>query len=400
MTRSGRSTRNLATRTALCAPLTVALIGLTAPALGQMATADRLEAPGWWPTKRTAPRADYVGASACVRCHPSTAAQLTTAMARTAQRAGDSPVLAAHDRLTFAVGHYSYSISHQGDQRIYAVTDGERTRSAPLAWALGAVNVGQTYIFFERDGSLHEARASYYASVRRLGFTPTRRIDAPRDVEEAMARPMDEAEARRCFGCHTTASSTTAGFDLAGAMPGVTCEACHGPGRAHVAEMDGDGTATRGAIMNPRMLSAEDSVDFCGACHATFWDVKLAGERGLAALRSQPHRLQSSRCWGDGDDRITCVACHDPHTPLVRDVSSYDAKCLNCHTAPSLPPDRAVSRGALEARPSPAGSGVGPRASAPACPTATANCAGCHMPKYDVPEMHFAFTDHLIRPPN
>ena len=82
---------------------------------------------------------------------------------------------------------------------------------------------------------------------------------------------------------------------------------------------------------NPARLDPAGSVDFCGACHATFWDVKLAGEQGVAALRSQPNRLQSSKCWGDGDARITCVACHDPHEPLVREAASYDSRCLSCH---------------------------------------------------------------------
>jgi hypothetical protein len=397
---------------ALLALLAIALLPLAAPLLGQMATADRLQAPGWWPTKRTAVRSDFVGASECVRCHPSRATQLATAMARTAQRAEDSPVLSANDRLTFAVAHYSYSIRRDGGQPLYTVTDGERTISARLSWALGAGNVGQTYVF-ERGGTLHEARASYYASVARLDFTPNRRLEHPRGVEEAMARRVDEAEARRCFGCHTTASSTASGFDLASAIPGVMCEACHGPGRRHVAEM-ARGESARGTIMNPGTLDAVDSVDFCGACHATFWDVKLANERGLAALRSQPHRLQSSPCWGEGDDRITCVACHDPHKPLVRDSSAYDVKCLSCHKAPSLPLNRDVSYGGPRAasllnrdvsyggargpagarRPGPRSS---PGASAPPCPNATENCAGCHMPKYDVPEMHFAFTDHFIR---
>jgi formate-dependent nitrite reductase cytochrome c552 subunit len=30
---------------------------------------------------------------------------------------------------------------------------------------------------------------------------------------------------------------------------------------------------------------------------------------------------------------------------------------------------------------------------------ATTKCVTCHMPKYDVPEMHYSFTDHLIRIP-
>ena len=151
-----------------------------------------------------------------------------------------------------------------------------------------------------------------------------------------MGRPIDDAEARRCFGCHTTASTTAAGFAASRAIPGVTCEACHGPGRAHVNAMErgADRTRAAGTILNPRRLDASDSVDLCGACHATFWDVQLAGERGIAALRSQPFRLQSSRCWS-GDRRLACVACHDPHSPLVREAEFYDSRCLACHQSGS-----------------------------------------------------------------
>ena len=351
--------------------------GTAAPLGAQMATADRLEAPGWWPTKRTRPRDDFVGTGACLRCHDSRAGQQATAMARTSRPAAESPVLLARPRLRFHLGRHTYSIDSDAGQSVYTVTDGAQTMSATLAWAFGAGNVGQTYIF-DREGTLHESRVSYYDAVQRLDFTPNRQIDEPRDVIEAMARPMDDAEARRCFGCHTTASTTRSGFDTARLIPGVTCEACHGPGRRHVAAMEGgDRRESRGTILNPSDFDAADSVDFCGACHATFWDVRLANERGLAALRSQPFRLQSSACWGEGDDRLTCVACHDPHRPLVRDSTAYDRNCLSCHVA----------------------SGSSTTASRPgrACPTGKAACAGCHMPKYDVPGMHFRFTDHLIR---
>ena len=53
-----------------------------------MATADRIQGTGWWPTKGTPPGQDYVGAAACARCHKSHAAtQPATSMARTAARA-------------------------------------------------------------------------------------------------------------------------------------------------------------------------------------------------------------------------------------------------------------------------------------------------------------------------
>jgi formate-dependent nitrite reductase cytochrome c552 subunit len=111
--------------------------------------------------------------------------------------------------------------------------------------------------------------------------------------------------------------------------------------------------------------------------------VKLAGEQGVAALRSQPNRLQSSQCWGTGDTRITCVACHDPHVPLVREAASYDSRSLGCHV-------QAPVASATAAKPTKDHPGR-------ACPVARESCVTCHMPKYDAPGMHHEFTDHWIR---
>jgi len=260
---------------------------------------------------------------------------------------------------------------------MYSVSDGSRSSSAPLAWAFGAGKVGQSFLF-ERDGAFHEARVSYYDAVHALDVTPGRAQDSPKDVSEAMSRPVSGAEVRRCFGCHTTAAAAGGTFDPAAATPGVTCEACHGPGQRHVDAMRQRRIADgRSAILNPARLEPADSVDFCGACHATFWDVKLADEKGIATLRSQPYRLLSSRCWSGGDARITCIACHNPHQPLERSAGAYDSRCLGCHIDAGAAPSRG-------------------RAAA-ACPVAGANCVSCHMPKYEVQELHHEFTDHLIR---
>jgi hypothetical protein len=358
--------------------VTMALVCASAPALAQMATADRLDATEWWPTKPTPAPDEYVGPAACARCHrPEATSQPTTAMARTSGPAAESEVLRRHPSLAVRLGAFSYALSTAGAQSLYTVSDGTRALSVPLSWAFGEGKVGQTFLF-ERDGALHEARVSYYDVPQALGFTPTRALMGEASLEEAMARPVPAQEARRCFGCHTTASSTAGRANLAGLIPGVTCEACHGPGRRHVTAMERAGPIKpRGTILDPGLLEPSASVDFCGACHKTFWDVKLAHETGLAALRSQPYRLQSSKCWGDGDERLTCVACHDPHKPLVEALRAYDGACLRCHRQSGAPVD--------------------PQRHARACPAGNADCVTCHMPKYDVPEMHVSFTDHLIR---
>ena len=343
----------------------------------QTATAERLESPAWWPTKRGGVRQDYVGAAACAGCHQSqVTSQQRSSMARTGDRAVDSGILSMRPSLSFAADRFLYTLIRKGNQILYTVTDGERSLSAPLAWAFGAGKVGQSFLF-ERDGRVHESRVSYYDSIQQLDVTPNHTRSAAITLDAALSRVVPAAEVRRCFACHTTASGTGTGdVNFAELISGITCEACHGPGRQHVAAMRTSASRrTDIGLLRVRALSPADSVDFCGSCHATFWDVTLAGERGIAALRSQPFRLQSSRCWQQGDARLTCVACHDPHTPLVREPRSYDARCTACHA------------------PSAAGAAHLPRV----CAVATDNCTTCHMPKYDVPDMHFEFTDHMIR---
>jgi len=343
-----------------------------------MATADRVQAPGWWPTKGTSSRKEYLGSVTCAKCHSAKAAtQAKTSMARTAARAGDSVVLRGREELSVRLAGHDYKITTRDGASVYSVAKGDQSLSVTLGWAFGVGKVGQTYVY-ERAGQLYESRASYFDALAALDFTPSRALAAPRDLEEAAGRPIGDAEARRCFGCHTTATTTGGSFDLASLVPGVTCEACHGPGAKHVAAVEqGRVAEVTGAVMIPPRSDPATSVDFCGACHATFWDVTLAGTKGIAALRSQPFRLQSSRCWGEGDARLTCVACHDPHRPLERDPVSYDARCLDCHG-----PQTTAAAARRSARP---------------CKVATTSCVTCHMPKYDVPGMHFKFTDHLIR---
>jgi hypothetical protein len=353
-------------------------------ARAQLSTEDHLAEPGFWPTQPGVSRKDYLGPAACAPCHAAKAASQTeTPMARAVSRADDAKVLRTHPELTFSVGTYRYLIKSDDKHSLYTVTNGTQTLSSPLAWAFGTPRVGQSYLFKREDGHFYEARVTYFESINNLGFTPTRDLASPKDVEEAMDRPVGSTEVSRCFGCHTTASTIGDKFDEESLILGVTCEACHGPGAKHVAAMKtfmkGDLDAARqGEIFNSAHLSPMDSVEFCGACHGTWWDVKISGAKGVATTRSAPYRLVTSKCWGKGDARLTCIACHDPHQQLQTESAGYDHACLKCHVAAA---------------------GAKPTADHPgsACPIATKNCTSCHMQKVYVPEMHSNFTDHRIR---
>jgi hypothetical protein len=62
-----------------------------APTAVPMATEDRMDLPGWWPTKGTASRSEFVGPDACADCHATKVrTQKLTPMAHAALRPIDS----------------------------------------------------------------------------------------------------------------------------------------------------------------------------------------------------------------------------------------------------------------------------------------------------------------------
>lgn len=363
--------------------LTVAL--LTPLVHAQLSTSDHLDDPGFWPTRPGVSRSDYTGPQACRQCHADKfATQATTDMRRTAFHADRAATLHTHPRLTFEVGPYRYLIETDAHHSLYSVTNGKETLSSPLLWAFGTPRIGQSYLFKRADGNFYEVRVSYFKTINRLDFTPARALPHPKDVEQAMDRLVPPAEVKGCFSCHSTEAVIGSQFNEQHLIPGITCEACHGPGAKHVADMKalmkGDlAAAAQNDIFNSAHLLPNDAVEYCGACHSTWWDVKLSGVTGPSKARSAPARLVTSKCWGKfGDSRLVCTACHDPHVPLQTNEASYDHACLSCHNT------------AIDAA-------LTPQHPGKACPVAKRDCASCHMPKVYVPEMHDYFTDHRIR---
>jgi hypothetical protein len=351
---------------------------------GQLSTTDHLADPGFWPTKKDPPRDQYVGDASCASCHPAiSASQKSTSMRQTTVHPEDADLLHSNPLLNFSFGPYRYLIKTSGKTSTYSVTDGKQTQSGTLLWTFGTGRVGQSYIFKKDDGKLYEARVTYFHSLKALDFTPDRALKSAGSLDEAMDRTVDESEVSRCLACHTTASATGRKPDQKNLIPGVTCEACHGPASKHVSAMKlakatGDLDVGALAIFNPARLSPTDSVDFCGACHSTWWDVKLSGIRGVSNVKAQPYRLESSKCWGKGDARLTCIACHDPHVEVSSDPAHYDKVCLSCHVGTVGMKTTAEMPG-------------------PACHVGSKECVTCHMPKVFVPEMHYGFPDHRIR---
>ena len=289
-------------------------------------------------------------------------------MARALEPVAQSEILRRHPSLTFQDAGFQWSIVRDGERSVMTVTGKGETITAPLLWAFGRGQAGQTYIF-ERDGSFYESRVSFYNALGGLDVTMGAQQNAPKNIDNAAGRRMDNIGARDCFGCHSTGAISGGRLHLESIVPGVGCESCHGAGGQHVAAMRaGNPVAAKMARLAGR--GAEEMAELCGRCHRTWSQIALNGPRGVFNVRFQPYRLTNSKCWDTADARLACNACHDPHGPLETNAASYDAKCSACHSAAQH---------------------------TKTCRVAKANCVTCHMPKIELPGAHARFTDHQIR---
>jgi hypothetical protein len=298
-------------------------------------------------------------------------------MAQALALASDCQILKAQSRLTFRSGPYSYQIVRQANRSIYTVTDDTNTISEPILYCFGQGKVGQTYVF-KHKGLFYESRVSYYQETQNLDFTTGHPRSVSTSLEDALGHQLSVAETQACFACHSSAAVPGSQLQLDHLVPGVTCEGCHGPGEKHLAAVK-IRKFKELQIFNPSEMEADElSQEFCGSCHRSFDSVMvMPGQAGLSNIRFQPYRMFNSP-GHKRDIRISCVACHDPHDKLERAAAFYDSKCLACHL--TRPGDARTAR-----------------RSATACPVSRQQCVTCHMPKVELPEMHFKFTDHWIR---
>jgi len=333
-----------------------------------------------WRPMQGAATAGFAGSAACSPCHARlVAAHQVTGMAKAMRSAENCQVLASHPSLTFRDNEYTYQIVRQSGRSVYKVSFRDESISVPLSYCFGHGETRQTYLL-QYNGALYESRVSFYPSVERLDFTLGASKLEPPSLEASLGQKLTPEDTRKCLSCHATnAVSESQELRLEGLIPGVGCEACHGPAASHVEAAKAGRSKTAGVFSPAKMAGNELSQRFCGSCHRSYEDVMAMPDLGGAGnIRFQPYRLAKSSCYYSDpkDRRISCVACHDPHAPLAHEPVSYDAKCLSCHAS---------------------GANLQAAGTAKACRTATKRCSSCHMPKTELPGAHAKFTDHFIR---
>jgi hypothetical protein len=188
----------------------------------------------------------------------------------------------------------------------------------------------------------------------------------------------------KCFHCHTTITSRQdrKRLDLAGLIPDVSCERCHGPARAHVeAARRGSSGDDLAMPMGPGRWTAESQLKLCGQCHrhpdTEPADAIRTDNRDI--IRFQPVGLMQSACYKKSDGRLSCLNCHDPHARPSDDPSFYEKACLECHGRGAAPTE--APGAGLKRVPCP----VSPRS----------GCIDCHMRRRETGQQ-VLYTDHWI----
>ena len=335
-----------------------------------------------------------VGSGACAGCHAEIFAKYQqTGMARSAGLVGAAGFKEsfAHAEFTDPTSGAEYRISPTYQFNFSRVgIEGQRL----LNWFIGSGKVGRSYLF-GADGLLFQSPVSYYSEAQRWdaspGYQRKRTVELTRGVETA------------CLQCHTSRMQTVAGMtNRFAAVPflegGVSCERCHGGGRAHVQGMSSKVRPAGRAILNPAKLEPARRDSVCAQCHLTgaarvakarkrryqagdlladslavfIW----AGARGgTADATSHYEKLAQSKCKQSSGDKLWCATCHDPHeaAPEAQRAEHYRQACLTCHAKKPCTNDAALIS------------------------TGGNDCAGCHLPKRQTRSVdHLAYTDHSI----
>ena len=263
------------------------------------------------------------------------------------------------------------------DGKFWVRTDGEdgKLREFPVAYVFGVYPLQQYLLPLDR-GRLQaltvawDSRPESEGGQRWFHLYPDETI--PHDDPLHWTGPYQNWNTR-CAECHSTDvekqyNAATRSFDTRFKEVNVGCEACHGPGSAHVALAAEDKLANtsgsgfelnlgqrgewlfdEGADIARRRepLNADTQIDTCGRCHARR---STLGNYHYGADLLDTHRLSMLHeplYYPDGQIRdevyvygsfvqskmhmqgVVCSNCHEPHSNALR--AEGNGVCAQCH---------------------------------------------------------------------
>lgn len=324
----------------------------------------------------------YVGNTACAACHPGeTAAHSRSGHALTIRPVARSRVALGLDGKQVEDPERPGVVwalrLHEGKMTAER-REGSRVERSLVEYAFGSGHHATTFLSLVDRDPAHpvalEQRLSYYAHSQSLGLTPGQSLSGHAGGNTPSGRTHTSVATLKCFECHVTVTSNRGSqiLDEDTMIPNISCERCHGPGKSHVeaARAGASGDALK-MPQGPDRWTAAEQMEQCGQCHRTPDMVQPGSIRvdNPVLVRHQPVGLMQSRCYQQGEGRLSCVTCHDPHARTSTDRPGYEMTCLSCHQQP-------------------------PQVACPVSPRS--GCLDCHMPRREVTR-GMIMTDHWIR---
>lgn len=385
----------------------------------------------------------YVGSQACQRCHDAQYDQWNRSLhVRMTRPVAEALIVGDFTPgTTFAAHGRSYQIDTKDGRRFITVREGDGAPAKyEVLYSLGARRF-QGYLTRLEGGLLFVLPAMWSIEQRR--WVDWKEITPVPEGEHGLKQIWNVA----CFNCHAT--NLVQGYDVASRSysttwteMGIACEACHGPGRAHIAQEGAwekdpstkpafDASASNRdlssvlRIFSPRTASPRAVYDACAYCHGNKQNrfVGFApGDRyedfALPFLVSEPMppNDRQGEFWPDGRPSrfnrsqalamsgcfakapIACTNCHNAHgsrnpNSLKVDITrgaNGDLLCTQCH--------RELTMTALGKRVSALeGTGLEQHTHHPAASEGS-RCINCHMSAVNW-RLLVRRRDHTFAPP-
>jgi predicted CXXCH cytochrome family protein len=319
------------------------------------------------PSAPAAPAAEaavpaYVGSAACAECHAAaTAAWAGSHHANAWTEPSPGTVRADFDGTTFEGAGMSVRFSMENGAYHADVTESDGSRSDWTVHSVVGVEPLQQYLFETAPGRLQSFDV-VWDTEKGGWFHLYPDQDLPPDDGLHWTGPYKTWNAR-CAECHATGfeknyDQATGTYASTQAEIGVGCEACHGPGVAHLDWVAGKAISPAldpyGFTMDFRQ-GTEATIQQCAGCHSrreAHGDGNPVPGTGyhdaysLSLLRPGQYEADGqildevfvygsflqSKMYAAG---VGCIDCHEPHAADLR--ADGNAVCAQCHNPAGNP---------------------------------------------------------------
>lgn len=305
----------------------------------------------------------YVGSDQCMDCHTEEAAAWARshhALAWTDVEAGT--MVADFDGTTFEQDGMTVLFDATGDTPVAQVTEKDGATTSYSVHSVVGIEPLQQYLFETAPGRLQSFDV-VWDTENKSWFHLYPDQDLPPDDGLHWTGPYKSWNAR-CAECHATGfeknyNAQTRTYQSRQVEIGVGCEACHGPGSAHIDWVGGQsvsqGLSDTGFLMSWGRGQTEAEIQQCASCHSR----REAHEQGnplpgtpyhdaynLALLRPGTYHSDGqildevyvygsflqSKMYRQG---VGCMNCHEPHSVELR--ADGNGVCTQCHSPAGNP---------------------------------------------------------------